>query len=226
METPEYYKDYFREGPVGGDNDKQRDFAIYPPAATGWRIDAIAMNAAWLIDNLMVTYEGIDDENKGETRTFNKNGQTSAKALAAGPTGKHWTVAAVEHLTKITGRHGKATTGDLYGGSENTVVTLRVEGLKDTTGAAGGGGAGFKDTTEPFEFNAPLGFHIVGFFGTLFIKEDHSETVNKLGVLFAPMPQLTEDEKKNILKMRKENKNDEEIAKELNRHLDTIKQVN
>ena len=62
METPAIYA---KEGPVGGDAHESKGFTIFPPNETGWRLVAVATNAAWAIDDITVTYERINDLQPG-----------------------------------------------------------------------------------------------------------------------------------------------------------------
>lgn len=141
-----------KQGPIGGSIDAT-EFDIQPKQEVPRsRIKTIRLHCAWGIDKIQVQYENL----------ANNSHQTYESAAAGGPGGGYAEFSLVpgDYLTGVFGTWGKLTSG--Y--QKEDIVSLQFKTNKGVKSQVFGGYNNQKEV-EPFSFEAPEGYEIIGFFG-------------------------------------------------------------
>jgi hypothetical protein len=143
---------FLRQDPIGGSLDAT-DFDIQPSTeAPKSRIKIVRLHCGWAIDKIQVQYENL----------ATKPPQTYESKEFGGPGGGYTEFSLVpgDYITEVFGTWGKQAptypTGD--------IVTLQFKTYKGVTSQIFGGGNPQKEV-EPFSFEAPQGYEIIGLFG-------------------------------------------------------------
>ena len=139
-----------KQGPIGGEIDAT-DFDIQPQQeAPLSRIKTVRLHTGWAIDKIQVQYE-----NKATNQTYDS-------IASGGPGGSYAEFNLVEgdYLTGVSGSWGKQAPS--Y--PKENIVTLQFKTKKGIKSQLFGGNNSQK-VVEPFSFEAPQGYEIIGFFG-------------------------------------------------------------
>ncbi len=141
------------QGPIGGEIDATK-FEIQPnKEAPSSRIKTVRLHTGWAIDKIQVQYENLATNPP----------QTYESIAGGGPGGSYgeFTIPPGDYLTKVEGTWGKQAPD--Y--PKENIVTLLFKTYKGVKSQIWGG-YNSKKEVEPFAFEAPQGYEIVGFFGS------------------------------------------------------------
>ncbi|MGB6300438.1 MAG: LamG-like jellyroll fold domain-containing protein, partial [Rivularia sp. (in: cyanobacteria)] len=163
-------------GPAGSDI-QGTDFEIKPRQdAPQSRIKRLMLRCNSAIDALQVEYENL--------ATQPPSLYQSIKAGGNGGTYKEWSINSGEYLTKISGTWGsQGGANDPY----EDIISLQFHTQKGTSSPIFGGEYPLKKV-EPFEFVAPEGYEIIGFFGAVGSRN----ILVRLGVYLRPIVAITQ----------------------------------
>jgi cyanobactin cluster PatC/TenC/TruC protein len=163
-------------GPAGSDI-QGTDFEIKPREdAPQSRIKRLMLRCNSAIDSLQVEYENL--------ATKPPSLYESIKAGGNGGTYKEWSINSGEYLTKISGTWGsQGGANDPY----EDIISLQFHTQKGTSSPIFGGEYPLKKV-EPFEFVAPEGYEIIGFFGAVGSRN----ILVRLGVYLQPIVAITQ----------------------------------
>lgn len=161
----------WRMGPVGG-LVPATDFEIAPPeTALQSRIKRLRIHAGWAIGSLQVQYENLAT-----------NPPEFYESMAVGGQGgnlSEFIVDADDYLTHIYGTWGSQAPG--Y--PQQEIITLQFQTAQGLQSQVFGGGSG-KQQVQPFCFEAPQGYEIMGFFGA---HGSNQNVLVRLGVHLSAM---------------------------------------
>ncbi|MFE1744041.1 jacalin-like lectin [Coleofasciculus sp. H7-2] len=143
---------FLTQGPKGSFINAT-NFDIRPKKETPKsRIKTVRIHAAWAIDKIQVQYENLAT-NPPETY------ESIAYGGSGGQLGE-FSLEAGDYLTGILGTWGKQAPS--Y--PQQDIVSLQFQTHKQVKSQVFGGGNSQKEV-EPFSFEAPQGYEIIGFFG-------------------------------------------------------------
>ncbi len=155
-----------------GSSINATDFEILPKEqAPQSRIKAIRLRSGWVIDNIQVQYQNLAN-----------NPPELYESIAAGNQGGsfgEFSLAAGDYITGVLGTWGRQAPG--YPKEE--IVSLQFQTDKGVTSKVFGAGNS-NNEVEPFSFEAPQGYEIIGFFGAY---GSHQNALVRLGVYLQPV---------------------------------------
>ena len=161
-------------GPVGSDIEAT-DFEIKPRQdALQSRIKRLMVNSYWGIDALQVEYENHTTQPPSLYQSIKVGGNGGAY--------KEWSINNGDYITKVSGTWGRQGPKN----PQHDINTLQFHTHKGTSSPIFGGENPNKEV-EPFEFIAPEGYEIIGFFGAT-----STRLLVRLGVYLRPILAITQ----------------------------------